>query len=101
MNVYDEVRQAILDKQQVIATYHGYLREMCPHVIGTKKGRPHALFFQFGGESSKGLPPGGEWRCLDVDDLTLLETRPGEWHSGSRHSQPQSCVDEIDVEVDY
>lgn len=30
MNVYQIIRQAILNKEQVLATYHGYHREMCP-----------------------------------------------------------------------
>jgi hypothetical protein len=96
---YSLVRQAIIDKQQVVATYQGRLREMCPHSLGTKNGRRQALFFQFGGESSSGLPPGGQWRCIPVDELSGISIQAGEWHTDGRHSQPQSCVDEIDVEV--
>ena len=51
MSFYATIRQAILDKEQVLATYHGYHREMCPHVIGWKHGEEHALFYQFGGQS--------------------------------------------------
>ena len=38
-DTYNLIRQAILDKQQVIADYGGQRREMCPHAIGTKNGR--------------------------------------------------------------
>lgn len=95
------MRQAIIDKQQIIATYAGHQREMCPHVIGSKAGREQALFFQFAGGSSSGLPPGGEWRCIPIDGLSDVSAQPGEWHTGPRHSQPQTCVDQVDVEVAY
>lgn len=98
---YSLVKQAILDKDQVQAEYQGRYREMCPHAIGTKNGRRQALFFQFGGESSKGLPPGGEWRCIPVDDLVDVSVEAGDWHTDNRHSQPQTCIDIIDVEVDH
>jgi len=96
---YSLIRQAIIEKQQIVATYKELLREMCPHTIGTKNGRRQALFFQFAGESSRGLPPGGEWRCIPVDELLDVSVREGEWHTDDRHSQPQTCVDEVDVEV--
>jgi hypothetical protein len=120
MSVYETIRQAIINKQQVIATYHGYQREMCPHVIGIKRGKPatqgrgrrpgrpatpdepRALLYQFGGASSSGLGPVGSpdnWRCVKVDELQNVSTRPGPWHTAPNHSRPQTCVDEIDVEV--
>jgi len=99
MDNYQLVRQAILSKQQVVATYNGYLREMCPHVVGTKNGRRQALFFQFGGSSSSGLPPEGEWRCIPIDGLGDVSGRDGEWRTGSSHTRPQSCVDGVDIEV--
>lgn len=76
-------------------------REMCPHVIGTKEGRRQALFSQFAGSSSSGLPPDGEWRCIQVDKLSDVVSRPGEWYTGGVHTQPQTCVDIVDVEVAY
>jgi hypothetical protein len=101
MDPYALVRQAILDRDQVIASYNGYRREMCPHVLGTKGGRRQALFYQFAGGSSSGLPPGGEWRCIPVDQLTDVEVRPGEWHTGIGHSRPQTCVDYVDTEIAF
>lgn len=95
---YAIVRQAIIDKDQIVATYRGHCREMCPHVIGTKNGRHQALFFQFAGSSSSGLPPGGEWRCIPIDGLSDVVRRSGQWHSGGEHTQ-QTCVDVVDVEV--
>ena len=99
---YDVVRNAILKKQQIFATYQGHDRELCPHVIGKKNGREQALFYQFGGMSSKGqIVPGStnNWRCIPIEGLTSISAGEGEWHTGANHSRPQTCVDDIDVEV--
>lgn len=101
VDVYSIVRGAITHRQQILATYGGYRREMCPHAIGTKGGRPQALFFQFGGSSSSGLPPGGEWRCLPLAGLSDVVAVDGEWHTGTSHTQAQTCVDVVDLEIDY
>jgi hypothetical protein len=101
---YELIRQAIINKQQVIADYHGYTREMCPHVLGTKNGRAQGLFYQFGGGSRGGLGlPGSadNWRCIIISDLRNVAVRDGEWHTGQRHSQRQTCVDRVDVEVEF
>ncbi|MGK2939674.1 MAG: hypothetical protein ACSLFR_18035 [Solirubrobacteraceae bacterium] len=100
-DVYSMVRDAIVSRQQIVATYSGHRREMCPHAIGTKGGRPQALFFQFGGSSSSGLPPGGEWRCLPLSGLSDVAAVEGDWHSGTSHSQSQTCIDDIDIEIDH
>jgi hypothetical protein len=97
---YSLIRQAILDRSQVRATYQGRFREMCPHALGTKNGRQQALFFQFAGESNRGLPPGGDWRCLPLDGLTDVSLHEGPWHTDDRYDQTQSCIDEIDVALD-
>jgi hypothetical protein len=102
MGAYELVWKAIIEKSQIVAVYDGHRREMCPHVIGlNKQGEPQALAFQFAGGSSKGLPPGGQWRCLKIDKLSDVTVRAGDWHTGTDHKRPQTCVDEIDVEVDY
>jgi hypothetical protein len=98
-SVYELIRTATLTRQQVVATYNGQRRELCPHVLGTKEGRQQALFFQFGGGSSSSLPLGGEWRCLSVDGLEDVVVRDGPWHTGSGHQYLETCVDKIDVEA--
>jgi hypothetical protein len=104
--VYGLIRQAIVDKNIVIARYHGYMREMCPHIVGMKNGRAQALFYQFAGGSSIDLEPDGSpsnWRCVIVAELSEVSVRKsmGEWHTASNYSRPQTCVDSsgIDVEV--
>lgn len=96
---YQSVRRAILERQIVIASYKGYRREMCPHVIGYKDGIEHALFFQFAGGSSKGLRQGGEWRCIELAELSEISVQLGPWHTGGSHSGRQTCVDQVDLTV--
>ena len=39
MTVYEIVSDAILSRKIVTAVYRGRKRIMCPHVLGTKRGR--------------------------------------------------------------
>lgn len=102
--VYELLYQAISEKKQILAVYDGYPREMCPHVLGWKNGVRHIFSFQFAGGSSQGLPPEGQWKCMDVDGLSNVSLRDGPWHTGTRKTdKPQSCVDlnQIDLEVAF
>ena len=99
VNVYDLIREATLRRRQVLATYNGRRRELCPHVLGTKNGRRQALFFQFAGETGSMLPPGGDWRCIPVDELVDVIVRDGPWHTGAGDQRAERCVDVIDVEA--
>ena len=105
LDTYQLIAQAIQKKQQVIAAYHGYRREMCPHTLGrSRKGQRQALFYQFGGGSSSGLAPEGwpdNWRCITIDELTDVEVKDGEWHTSPVHTQLQTCVFYVEVEIDY
>ena len=101
MSTYSVLRSAIQNRQQVTCTYGGHHREICPHVIGRKGDQENVLAFQFDGSSSRGLPPEGEWRCMRVAGIEHACAQDGAWHTGHNHSQPQTCVDEIDIEVDY
>src|SRR6266571_5561697 len=99
--IYDLIRQAILDMDVLAVSYQGSIREMCPHVLGKKSGSPYALLYQFAGESATGLKPDGSpdnWRCLRIDKLSHVEGRKanGEWHTASNYSSVQNCVDEVD-----
>ena len=57
------------------------------------------LAFQFGGESSKPLPRHGEWRCLVVANMRDVEERTGPWHAGGSHRKEQSCVADVDLDI--
>lgn len=98
---YQIFREAVVNRKQVVCFYHGLAREICPHTLGYTNGREQALTFQFAGQSSSGLPPGGEWRCMKLDEVTGAKLRDGPWHTAPDHSRPQTCVKQIDVEVDF
>ena len=103
---YQIIRQAIIEKKIIVAMYDGLERIMCPHVIGTnRQGRPQALSYQFDGQSSsRPIQPDGSpvnWRCIDLSKLTSVEAIEGEWHTAPNHSRPQTCVANIDVEVQF
>lgn len=104
MSTYELVRDAIVNKRLISASNNGYHRELCPHVLGTKNGRQQGLFYQFAGESSSGLEPDGSpnnWRCIPIKTMANVEAYDGTWHTSTNHSRLQTCVDEIDVEVEY
>jgi hypothetical protein len=86
-------------RAQVVCTYQGYQRELCPVVLGWTDGHEKALTFQFGGGSKKGLKPGGEWRCLNLGEVTDVSLREGRWISGDSHQASQVCVKDVDLDV--
>jgi hypothetical protein len=103
--IYAIIREAIQQRHVVAVNYRGSIREMCPHVLGTTKGSPHALMYQFAGESKGGLQRDGSpenWRCLRLDELSHVVARKskGEWHTASNYSAMQNCVDEIDIKIE-
>ena len=97
--VYKLFEEAIIHRKQILCTYHGRLRELCPIILGRSQGREKALTYQFGGQSNKGLPPGGQWRCLWFSEVSNVRLRDGPWHAGDSHNQPQGCVDVVDLDV--
>ena len=97
--IYTTLRQAITERRPVIFLYAGYHRECCPHSIGTKNGKEHVLVFQFAGGSSQGLPPGGQWRCMDVAAISQIAAMTGPWRTGTSHLRPQTCIDHVDVDT--
>jgi hypothetical protein len=102
---YQLVRQAILEHKNIHATYNGLHREMSPHVIGTKNGKEQALCYQYGGDSSsRPIQPDGSavnWRCIEIIKLSNVQLVDGAWHTAPDHSRPQTCVDQVDIEVSY
>jgi hypothetical protein len=96
---YDLIRKAVVEGKQVIFNYQGYSREVCPHAIGFKNGLEKVLTFQFAGGSSSGLPIDGQWRCLFISDISDVQIRDGKWYSRDSHKRPQTCIDQLDVEV--
>jgi len=102
---YELIRQAILEHKAIHAIYNGQYREMCPHVLGNKNGKPQALFYQFGGASnSRPIQPDGSpdnWRCIELSKLSNVTIHDTVWHTAPNHSRPQTCVGNVDVAVAY
>jgi hypothetical protein len=99
---YRLIRAAILRRQQVLASYQGLPRSLCPHAIGLVRGVEHCLVYQFAGSSRRGLlPPGSphNWRCLIVARLADLRVREGPWHTAPNYAGPGSCIELLDVSV--
>jgi hypothetical protein len=98
-------REAILHEKQVTCTYGNRYRELCPVIIGrgkeSKSGESveKVLAYQFAGETSSHLPPGGEWRCLTLSKVRDPQLRDGPWHEGSRHDTAQTCVEDVDLDI--
>ena len=94
---YALFRDAILAAQQVVCFYDGRRRELCPHIIGTNKsGEEVVLAWQFAGGSSGPLP---QWRCLKLAGVSKAHAREGRWHEGQSHRATQTCVSEIDLDI--
>ena len=96
---YDLFEQAMIGRKQVLCTYDGYFRELCPIILGHTDGEEVALTYQFAGESKKHLPPGGDWKCLRLLKVRNVELRDGPWHAGDSHTQRQQCVQDVDLDV--
>ena len=91
------LRNAILAEQQVTCFYEGRKRELCPHIIGrNKSGEEAVLAWQFGGESSGPLP---QWRCLRLANVRDARMRKGRWYAGGSHRTEQTCVVDIDLDI--
>lgn len=96
---YELFATAMAERKQVLCRYDGYRRELCPVILGHTEGAEVVLAFQFGGESSKGLPPAGQWKCLRLAKVTDARLRDGSWHAGAAHERPQHCVRTVDLDV--
>lgn len=98
---YELFRQAIRHKLQLVCVYNGLEREVCPHVLGTgRDGQHKALTYQFAGRSTKELPRGGAWKCLNLSRVRNPQLRQGPWHSSLNFVNQQTCVQVIDEKVD-
>jgi hypothetical protein len=96
---FDLFHRAILGKKQIACSYGGYAREICPYILGHKAGREAALVFQFGGRSSRGLSPCGDWRCFYLDEVRDVVLRDGAWRGEAQHRTRQQCVDDVFIDV--
>ncbi|MFT8722619.1 MAG: hypothetical protein ABF443_11840 [Acetobacter malorum] len=102
MTKYQKLKEAVISKKSVRFHYRDYVRVCSPHTIGHTDGKERILAYQYGGQSSRGLPPKGEWRCFDVEGISGLEfTGDDEWRTGERHTRPQTCVKNVEAEAPH
>jgi len=98
------IRAAIIHRQPIAALYRGSKRLLCPHLLGWNKHRRlQVLCYQYGGDSESGLKPAGSpdnWRCLALENLSHLELLEGAWQTADNHSRPQTCIEEVELDVD-
>ena len=96
---YALFEQAMRDRKRVLCTYGGHPRALCPVILGHSRGEEKVLAYQVGGASRSGLPPGGEWRCLWLAKVGDPRLHDGPWRAGASHTQPQGCVEDVDLDV--
>ena len=99
---HTQVRAAIIQRRPIAALYRRRRRLLCPHLLGWNRHRRlQVLCHQYGGES--GLKPAGasdNWRCLAVENLSQVELLEGSWQTAENHSRPQTCIEEVELDVD-
>jgi|SRR5215469_572541 len=98
-STYNLFAQAVTERKQILCTYGGYRRELCPIILGHSRGEEKALTYQFAGESESRLPRGGRWKCLFLAKVSDVQLRDGPWLAGDSHTQRQRCVEDVDIDV--
>ena len=95
------LEQAIRERRCVTGCYKDGERHFAPHAIGFKSdGTPAAFVVQYGGETSSELSPRGQWRCLDLRDLSDLHLNDHRWRTLPNYSLVrQTCLDQIALAV--
>ena len=95
---YELFAKAMAARKPVICMYQGHPRALCPIILGHTDGAEKALTWQFEGSGSQG-PVRGQWKCLSLTEVTGAEMTDGPWRSGRKHRRAQSCVKEVDLDV--
>jgi len=98
-DAYKLIFQALRRRKQLTFSYQGLPRECCPAILGyAADGREVLFAYQFSGAtSSKTKLP--QWRCFYLEGISDLRSRPGYWLEGTSHTQAQTCVHFVDVDV--
>jgi hypothetical protein len=95
---YELFAEAMAARKPIACVYHGHPRAICPIILGHTDGAEKALTWQFAGSGSRGAV-NGQWKCLTLSEVRNAEIVDGPWRWGTRHSQAQSCVKEVDLDV--
>ena len=95
---YELFAAAMSARKPVVCMYQGHPRSLCPIILGHTDGAEKALTWQFEGSGSQG-PVRGQWKCLSLAEVGNAEMIDGPWRSGGEHRQSQSCVKDVDLDV--
>jgi hypothetical protein len=102
--IHQLVYAAVVGRRPLVAVYDGCWRLLCPHKLGWNRGgQLRVLSYQYGGESVSGLESQNSpanWRCLALDKLSAVELLDDVWHSAPNHSQPQTCIEHVEVDAE-
>ena len=99
MNTDEVLIEAIRAKQCLTGLYDGAVRHFAPHALGAAPdGTPAVFVFQYAGETTTGMPIGGQWRCFRLEGLSHLRPNEHRWRSRSNYNlKRQSCLAMIQV----
>jgi arginosuccinate synthase-like protein len=96
---YQTIWRAVRERKVITFAFDGKHREACPIILGySSDGRERVLAFQTGGETSPGSKLPG-WRAFDLSEIGDLQLSAGRWAGGERHTQTQSQIRFVDVDV--
>ena len=93
---YKLFAEAMMKLRPIECRCDDYPRTICPIILGHTNGQEKALTYQIGGRSSGAVP---DWKCLTLSKVQDPGITDGPWRSGHRHSQAQSCVKDVDLDV--
>ena len=93
---YDLFVEALTTLRPIECRYDDLPRTICPIILGHTNGQEKALTYQTGGRSSGSVP---DWKCLTLSKVRDAKIVDGPWSSGGSHSQSQSCVKDVDLDV--
>lgn len=97
-STYRLFAEAMAALRPIACIYHGHMRAICPAILGHSDGVEMALTWQFAGYGSSGMVR-GQWKCLTLSEVKEATIIDGPWRSGSRHLQAQTCVKDVDLDV--
>ena len=90
---------AMRQRSQIVCTYQGHIREICPILLGRTGLEEKALVYQFAGNTSTGPLGQPEWKCFRLGDVRDVALREGPWHAGTEHSAAQHCMKMVEYDV--
>jgi hypothetical protein len=97
-HTYAMFAEAMAVRKPIVCMYQGHPRALCPIILGHTDGVEKALTWQFEGSGSRGAVR-GQWKCLSLVEVSNAEMIDGPWRSGGEHRRSQSCVKDVDLDV--